>query len=291
MASDFLFTSESVSEGHPDKVSDQISDAILDACIEQDPLSRVAAETLCTTGLVVLAGEITTKADVDYEGVVRRVLKRIGYVDEAYGIDAKTCQVRVCYDKQSPDIKQGVDEKNGDSLTQGAGDQDALAFAVGHAVHRFAGESLHADQPERTGHDVAVGLLHASNPVGVGGAAEGHDVFAGEVGDAHLVGGDEADARSPLERGERREGFAAEFDPAGRGGAQTGDGPQQGTLAGAVAADQSRERSRRDRGRDVAQQDALAVGEGDMAKGDAHFRRDCGCGRLRRSPRGCPSGP
>lgn len=126
MASDFLFTSESVSEGHPDKVSDQISDAILDACIEQDPLSRVAAETLCTTGLVVLAGEITTKADVDYEGVVRRVLKRIGYVDEAYGIDAKTCQVRVCYDKQSPDIKQGVDEKNGDSLTQGAGDQGLM---------------------------------------------------------------------------------------------------------------------------------------------------------------------
>ena len=126
MAIDFLFTSESVSEGHPDKVSDQISDAILDACIEQDPLSRVAAETLCTTGLVVLAGEITTKADVDYEGVVRRVLKRIGYVDEAYGIDAKTCQVRVCYDKQSPDIKQGVDEKNGDSLTQGAGDQGLM---------------------------------------------------------------------------------------------------------------------------------------------------------------------
>ena len=90
MASDFLFTSESVSEGHPDKVSDQISDAILDACIEQDPLSRVAAETLCTTGLVVLAGEITTKADVDYEGVVRRVLKRIGYDEEAYGNDAKT---------------------------------------------------------------------------------------------------------------------------------------------------------------------------------------------------------
>ncbi len=126
MASDFLFTSESVSEGHPDKVADQISDAILDACIEQDKLSRVAAETLCTTGLVVLAGEITTKADVDYEGVVRRVLKRIGYDNEEYGIDAKTCEVRVCYDKQSPDIKQGVDEKDGDPLKQGAGDQGLM---------------------------------------------------------------------------------------------------------------------------------------------------------------------
>ncbi len=126
MASDFLFTSESVSEGHPDKVADQISDAILDACIEQDKLSRVAAETLCTTGLVVLAGEITTKADVDYEGVVRRVLKRIGYDNEEYGIDGKTCEVRVCYDKQSPDIKQGVDEKDGDPLKQGAGDQGLM---------------------------------------------------------------------------------------------------------------------------------------------------------------------
>ncbi len=126
MASDYLFTSESVSEGHPDKVADQISDAILDACIEQDKLSRVAAETLCTTGLVVLAGEITTKADVDYEGVVRRVLKRIGYDNEEYGIDGKTCEVRVCYDKQSPDIKQGVDEKDGDPLKQGAGDQGLM---------------------------------------------------------------------------------------------------------------------------------------------------------------------
>jgi len=126
MASDFLFTSESVSEGHPDKVSDQISDAILDACLTGDSLSRVAAETLCTTNLVVLAGEITTRADVDYEAVTRRVLKRIGYDDEAYGINYKTCEVRVGYDKQSADIKQGVDEKNNDPLTQGAGDQGLM---------------------------------------------------------------------------------------------------------------------------------------------------------------------
>lgn len=126
MASDFLFTSESVSEGHPDKVADQISDAILDACLAGDPTSRVAAETLCTTGLVVLAGEITTNADVDYEQTARNVLKRIGYNDEAYGIDYKSCKVNVGYDRQSLDIAQGVDEKNNDPLTQGAGDQGLM---------------------------------------------------------------------------------------------------------------------------------------------------------------------
>ena len=126
MASDFLFTSESVSEGHPDKVADQISDAVLDACLEQDPLSRVAAETLCTTGLVVLAGEITTNANVDYIGITRDVLKRIGYDNSEYGIDHRGCSVHICYDKQSGDIAQGVDEKDNDPLTQGAGDQGLM---------------------------------------------------------------------------------------------------------------------------------------------------------------------
>jgi S-adenosylmethionine synthetase len=126
MASDFLFTSESVSEGHPDKVADQISDAVLDACLEQDPFSRVAAETLCNTGLVVLAGEITTNANVDYIGITRDVLKRIGYDNSEYGIDHRGCSVHVCYDKQSGDIAQGVDEKDNDPLTQGAGDQGLM---------------------------------------------------------------------------------------------------------------------------------------------------------------------
>lgn len=124
MASDFLFTSESVSEGHPDKVADQISDAVLDACLAQDPLSRVAAETLCTTGLVVLAGEITTKAEVDYINITRDVLRDIGYDNTEYGIDHKGCSVLVGYDKQSPDIKQGVDAS--DPLTEGAGDQGLM---------------------------------------------------------------------------------------------------------------------------------------------------------------------
>ena len=109
MASDFLFTSESVSEGHPDKVADQISDAVLDACLAQDPMSRVAAETMCSTGLVVLAGEITTDAQVNYIDLTRDVLKRIGYDNSEYGIDHKGCSVLVGYDKQSEDIKQGVD--------------------------------------------------------------------------------------------------------------------------------------------------------------------------------------
>ncbi len=123
---DFLFTSESVSEGHPDKVSDQISDAILDAILAQDPHSRVAAETLCNTGLVILAGEITTRANVDYISIARDTIKRIGYDNTEYGIDYKGCAVMVCYDKQSPDIAQGVDNAQDDNLDQGAGDQGLM---------------------------------------------------------------------------------------------------------------------------------------------------------------------
>lgn len=126
MASEYLFTSESVSEGHPDKVADQISDAVLDACLEQDPMSRVAAETLCTTGLVVLAGEITTNANVDYIGLTRDVLKRIGYDNSEYGIDHRGCSVLVGYDKQSLDIAQGVNHAMDDELNLGAGDQGLM---------------------------------------------------------------------------------------------------------------------------------------------------------------------
>ena len=126
MANDYFFTSESVSEGHPDKVSDQISDAILDAILSQDPTARVAAETLCNTGLVVLAGEITTNANVDYIQVARNTLREIGYDNTAYGIDYKGCAVLVAYDKQSPDIAQGVDKAHDDGLDQGAGDQGLM---------------------------------------------------------------------------------------------------------------------------------------------------------------------
>ncbi|BDT57008.1 S-adenosylmethionine synthase [Massilia varians] len=126
MSNDYLFTSESVSEGHPDKVADQISDSILDAILEQDPRARVAAETLCNTGLVVLAGEITTHANVDYIQVARNTIKRIGYDNTDFGIDYKGCAVMVCYDKQSPDIAQGVDEGAGLDLDQGAGDQGLM---------------------------------------------------------------------------------------------------------------------------------------------------------------------
>ncbi|MDE2584813.1 MAG: methionine adenosyltransferase [Betaproteobacteria bacterium] len=124
--SEYLFTSESVSEGHPDKVADQISDAILDAILAQDKHSRVAAETLCNTGLVVLAGEITTNANVDYIQVARDTIKRIGYDNTEYGIDYKGCAVLVAYDKQSPDIAQGVNKAYDDNLGQGAGDQGLM---------------------------------------------------------------------------------------------------------------------------------------------------------------------
>src|SRR5512132_3694442 len=126
MKSEFLFTSESVSEGHPDKVADQISDAVLDAILAQDPKSRVAAETLCATGLVVLAGEITTHANVDYIQVAREAIKRIGYDNSEYGFDYRACAVLVGYGKQSPDIAQGVNHAQDDNLDQGAGDQGMM---------------------------------------------------------------------------------------------------------------------------------------------------------------------
>jgi len=126
MSDTYVFTSESVSEGHPDKVADQISDAILDAILAQDKHSRVAAETLCNTGLVVLAGEITTNANVDYIQVARNTIKRIGYDNTEYGIDYKGCAVLVAYDKQSPDIAQGVNKAYDDNMNQGAGDQGLM---------------------------------------------------------------------------------------------------------------------------------------------------------------------
>src|SRR5688572_22640169 len=117
--SEFLFTSESVSEGHPDKVADQISDAVLDAILAQDPRSRVAAETLVKDNLVVLAGEVTTGAKVEFDQVARKTIKRIGYNDPKIGFDCDGCTVIVAYGKQSQDIAQGVDEGKGLDLDQG----------------------------------------------------------------------------------------------------------------------------------------------------------------------------
>ncbi|MDB5922041.1 MAG: methionine adenosyltransferase [Betaproteobacteria bacterium] len=124
--SNFLFTSESVSEGHPDKVADQISDAVLDAVLAQDKHGRVAAETMVATGLVVMAGQITTSANVNYSDLARDVIKRIGYDDSAMGFDYRSCAVLTAFDKQSQDIKQGVDEGSGMDLEQGAGDQGLM---------------------------------------------------------------------------------------------------------------------------------------------------------------------
>ncbi len=122
----YLFTSESVSMGHPDKLADQISDGILDALLEQDPMSRVACETLVTTGLAVVAGEITTKAVIDYQAVVRKVINDVGYVDDVSGIAGDTCGVMVSIHAQSPDIAMGVNEDAAQGKDIGAGDQGLM---------------------------------------------------------------------------------------------------------------------------------------------------------------------
>ncbi len=126
MSKDYYFTSESVSEGHPDKVADQISDAIVDAILAQDKHSRIAAETLVTTGLVMLAGEITTNAQVDYAKVARETVRSIGYADPSLRFDADGCSVHVCYGQQSANIAQGVNAAYDDNLDQGAGDQGLM---------------------------------------------------------------------------------------------------------------------------------------------------------------------
>ncbi len=126
MSKNFVFTSESVSEGHPDKVADRISDGVLDALLEQDKYSRVACETLVTTGLALIAGEITTNAVVDYQDIVRSAIREIGYDSSAMGFDWESCAVLVSLDKQSVDIAQGVNEGEGLDLDQGAGDQGLM---------------------------------------------------------------------------------------------------------------------------------------------------------------------
>ncbi len=131
----YLFTSEAVSMGHPDKLADQISDGVLDALYEQDPYSRVACETMVTTGIAIVAGEITTKAMINYTDVVRNAIRQVGYTDDEMGINADTCSVMLSLDRQSPDIAQGVDENAGSGKDVGAGDQ-GLMFGYASTTRR-----------------------------------------------------------------------------------------------------------------------------------------------------------
>ena len=137
---DYLFTSESVTEGHPDKIADQISDAVLDAILAEDPYGRVACETMVTTGLAFVAGEITTKAYVDIPKIVREMIREIGYTDAAYGFDYETCGVLTAIQGQSPDIAMGVNEEK--DHEQGAGDQGMM---FGYACERDARADADAD--------------------------------------------------------------------------------------------------------------------------------------------------
>jgi S-adenosylmethionine synthetase len=162
----YIFSSESVSEGHPDKVADQVSDAILDAIIDQDPRARVACETMVTTGMAVIAGEITTSAVVDYAKIARETIREIGYNDSAMGFDWETCAVLTSIDKQSPDISMGVTEGEGMFKDQGAGDQGIMfGYACRETEQLMPMPILLAHQlVEKLSRERKTGVLHFLRP-------------------------------------------------------------------------------------------------------------------------------
>ena len=184
---EFLFTSESVTEGHPDKIADQISDGVLDAVLADDPLGRVACETLVNTGLVLVSGEITTSTYVDIAAVARETVRRIGYTDAAFGFDFKTCAVINAIDKQSSDIAQGVDQA-WEARTD-PGDDDELGFGGCWG----SGDDVWVCVVGDGGVDAVADFVGASVGEAVGGCAQGGDccVFAAgweDAGDGAVCG-------------------------------------------------------------------------------------------------------
>ncbi len=252
--------------GQPNRLCRSVED---DAAAREEPLDVAARGHLGSRQAVQLRRVDQRHVVAEREGYVQVVCRK----EDALPLvvrQAAQQQRQLVAVRQVEEGRGLVEQHDGRVLREGPGNHHALALAVRHAVHRLAGEGLHAREREGAFDDGPVGLLHAADPVGVGGAAQRHDILAGEVGDADLVRGDEGHGLGPLARRELVERPSAQLDAPSGGGCEPRNAPQQGALARAVAADEGRQRARGKRGAGVGEQRAAAVGEADMVQKDAH---------------------